>query len=129
MANRYHVEVEASLHSNREGNFLGRLKGMLVPRQHWLKFVAKTNAPKPFSIEWQVANIGQEARNARQLRGDFYQSDPQDGTVRWESTAYLGDHWVEAFVIQNGVCVARSGPVAVPVGPERGVQQFRSVVK
>ncbi|MCL1595578.1 MAG: hypothetical protein M3132_14620 [Actinomycetia bacterium] len=29
--------------------------------------------------------------------------------MRWESTAYAGTHWVEAFVIKDGVCVARSG--------------------
>jgi hypothetical protein len=44
-----------------------------------------------------------------QLRGDFYESEKGSNGVRWESTAYAGTHWVEAFIVKSGVCVARSG--------------------
>ena len=74
-------------------------------------FRAQTNTPRPFEVQWQVTNTGREASNdggLRGLRGRFYPSD--DGSqVRWESTSYAGTHWVEAFVVKNGVCVARSG--------------------
>ena len=86
-----------------------------APKNVWLRFVAKTDAPEPYSIQWQVVNTGQEAVNARQPRGDFYATDDSDKNVRWESTAYRGTHWVEAFVLRAGACVARSGKFLVKV--------------
>jgi hypothetical protein len=34
---------------------------------------------------------------------------------RWESTRYASTHWVEAFVVKNGVCVALSGRKLVKI--------------
>ena len=65
------------------------------------------------SVKWQVVNTGTEALAAEQPRGDFYESDEPEKGVRWETTAYRGTHWVEAFVIKDGVCVARSGKFLV----------------
>jgi hypothetical protein len=52
---------------------------------------------------------GREAVTAGQLRGEFYESDSGASNVRWESTKYTGTHWIEAFIIKNGICVAKSG--------------------
>jgi hypothetical protein len=73
-----------------------------------LRFEADTNAPHPYEIHWQVVNTGREAALDRGLRGAFYESNG-GAKVRWETTKYAGTHWVEAFVIKNGLCVARSG--------------------
>jgi hypothetical protein len=81
----------------------------LEPRRARLKFSARTNASYPYEIRWQVVNTGKEAAQAAQLRGDFYMDDDGANSVRWESTKFAGTHWVEAFVIKNGVCIARSG--------------------
>jgi hypothetical protein len=73
-----------------------------------------TNVPKPYKVFWQVVNTGAEARNANQLRGDFYDSD-KSGRQREEDTAYTGMHWVECFIIKDDVCVARSGEFVVNI--------------
>lgn len=83
-------------------------------------FKAKTNVPQPFQVFWQVVNTGHEAVNARCLRGDFYDSSGdcsfELGTkTRIERTAYKGFHWVECFIIKNGICVARSGEFVVRI--------------
>ena len=79
-----------------------------VGKGYGLRFRAQTNVPPDFEIHWQVANTGSEAADDHGLRGDFY--DSNDGSMgRWESTQYAGTHWVEAFIVKNGVCVARSG--------------------
>lgn len=80
-----------------------------VPKKVWLRFSVNTNVPPPYDVRWQVVNTGQEATEAGQLRGEFYESDKGTSGVRWESTAYAGTHWVEVFIIKNGICVARSG--------------------
>jgi hypothetical protein len=78
-----------------------------VSKGRELKFEARTDAPSPYEVKWRVTNTGEEARAAQGLRGDFYSSNA--GPIgRWEPTAYAGTHFVEAFIIRNGVCVARS---------------------
>ena len=80
-----------------------------------IKFTATTNIGDPYKVWWQVVNTGQEAFAAGQPRGTFFEGSGPSGTVNWESTKYRGTHWVEAFVVKDGVCVARSGRVFVKV--------------
>jgi len=95
--------------------------GLLYPHSHGplpkgidLEFEAETTVPKPFTVHWQVVNTGDEAYRANQLRGDFYDSQ-KSGRSRGESTKYRGMHWVEAFVVKDGVCVARTGEFVVNI--------------
>lgn len=80
-----------------------------VPKRIALRFEVTTNAPYPYEVHWQVVNTGEEARRDHGLRGDFYNGEGTYGRIRWEETAYTGTHWVEAFVVKDGVCVAQSG--------------------
>ena len=57
-----------------------------------------------------------EAQTARQLRGDFYTSELEGGKkIRKENTRYIGKHYVEAFLVSDGVCVGRSEPFEVNI--------------
>ena len=85
-----------------------------LPKRADLVFEAETDVPKPYSVHWQVVNTGDEAYRAGSLRGDFYESN-KTGRTRTESTLYTGMHWVECFVVKNGVCVARSGEFVVNI--------------
>jgi hypothetical protein len=86
-----------------------------VPKNVWLKFELETDTTYPYEIAWQVVNTGKEAADANDLRGKFHQGDGLQNRIHWESTKYRGTHWVEAFVIKNGVFVATSNPVFVKV--------------
>ncbi len=87
-----------------------------VPKDVGLKFVVSTNVPPPYEVKWQIVNTGREAAAAGQLRGEFYESESNtNNNVRWESTSYVGTHWIEAFIIKNEVCVARSGTKLVRI--------------
>ena len=116
---QFTVKVTAGVYfknGKKKGRYLWPLADKPVPKNVWLKFTAKTNVPEPHSIRWQVVNTGEEALIAKQPRGDFYNSDDPDKHVQWESTAYRGTHWVEAFGLDSqGVCVARSGRLYVKV--------------
>jgi len=105
----YKCSVRGQVYRKRGGTrVLWPLSDRPVPKEYALKFQAQTNAPAPFEVHWQVTNTGREAAENRGLRGDFYPSDVgRQG--RWETTRYAGTHWVEAFVVKDGVCVARSG--------------------
>jgi hypothetical protein len=105
----YTASVSGSVYRKRGGRILWPLTDAPVSKNLWLRFKAKTNAPQPYEVRWQVTNTGLEATRAQQLRGDFYDSDNGIDGIRWESTAYSGTHLVEAFIIKDGLCVARSG--------------------
>ncbi|WP_394254393.1 SMODS domain-containing nucleotidyltransferase [Pseudoclavibacter helvolus] len=78
--------------------------GNVVPRGSTIKFRAKHNVPGPVEVHWKVRNTGEEAIAANCIRG---QIEPDDGTLtRSEPTKYRGRHYVEVYVVKDGVCVA-----------------------
>lgn len=88
-----------------------------LPKRCDLLFSATTNVPKPFSLYWQVVNTGLEAEQANQLRGQILPSRTVGvgGLTQKESTLYTGMHWIECFVVKDGICVARSGEFVVNI--------------
>lgn len=68
-----------------------------------LRFTVDTSTiPGAFEIYWKVKNTGEEAAKVDQLRG---QINP-GGATHHERTLYKGSHYVEVYVVQNGICVA-----------------------
>lgn len=81
-----------------------------------LKFEVKANNLKRYDIYWQITNTGKEATNANCLRGDFYESEMEEGKrIRKESTSYTGHHYVEAFLVKEGICYGKSAPFEVNI--------------
>lgn len=69
-----------------------------------------------YRIYWQVVNTGNEATIASGLRGEIFLSkDPYKKKWNSESTLYQGTHWIEAYVVKNNVCIARSGRFYVSI--------------
>ena len=119
VAPQYTATISAGIYvmkkNKKKGRFLWPLGENSTSKGVWIKFTVKTDAPEPFSVEWQIVNTGKEAFEAGQPRGDFYEADSENKHIRWESTSYRGTHWVEAFILKNGVCVARSDKRLVKV--------------
>lgn len=94
-----------------------RSNGEALPKQCELLFQAETSVPRPFDVYWQVVNTGAEAAQMNQLRGRIFLADSAGagGLSQKERTAYTGSHWVECFVVKDGVCVARSGEYVVNI--------------
>lgn len=86
-----------------------------------IKYIAKTNAPKPYEVRWQVVNTGDHAMQSKGLRGSFQEATSLSGRptsnplVNWEFSQYSGKHWIECFIIKGGYCVARSNPFYVNI--------------
>lgn len=81
-----------------------------------LKFEVKANNLRNYDIYWQITNTGREAISANCLRGDFYESEIEEGKrIRKESTFYTGHHYVEAFLVKDGVCYGKSKPFEVNI--------------
>ena len=62
---------------------------------------------KPFTVRWQIVNLGEEARIDHGLRGNFVSSD-FGVTGRHEATQYSGSHSIQCFVTKGNQCIAKS---------------------
>jgi len=111
---RYSAAIKAKYRRNGFRPTAFQSNPPALPKGIDLEFEVETTVPKPFTVHWQVVNTGDEAYRAGQLRGDFYDSH-KSGRSREESTKYRGMHWVEAFVVKDGVCVARTGEFVVNI--------------
>ena len=69
-----------------------------------IDFRLRTSCPEPFDLFWKVRNTGPDAERAHGLRGSILRDD--GSRKRTESTLYRGEHYVEAYVVRNGVVVA-----------------------
>lgn len=83
--------------------------GKLQPRKR-LEFSAKTDAPSPYDVYWKVKNKGNIAKRRDEVRGQIVK-----GTLKHtENTKFKGEHFVEVYIVKNGVCVGRK-KIEVPI--------------
>lgn len=83
---------------------LGARRGR-VPKERDLMFrLSDTDVPKPYDVYWKVRNRGLEAQLKGQLRGEISRDEGQQ--AKRESTKYTGDHYVECYIVKDGICVA-----------------------
>ncbi|ANZ39634.1 nucleotidyltransferase [Lentzea guizhouensis] len=88
----------------------------LRPRKKLLFAIVECEVPEPYKVKWKVLNRGPEAERLDRVRGQII--DPNQSRARGEETNFRGDHYVECYVIKNGVVVARSR-IQVPIEPEQ----------
>ncbi len=87
-----------------------------IPKHCALTFDVQTDIAMPYKVFWQVVNTGNDARNAKGLRGGFDEGVVQSGRLtRSESTLYAGSHSIECLIVKDGYCVARSGPFVINI--------------
>lgn len=66
-----------------------------------------------YTVKWQVVNTGDEARRANSLRGGF---ETEVNSTKWhEGTEYQGTHYVQAFLLKRGKCIAMSNEFVVNI--------------
>jgi len=114
----YEVEIdcEASGNGFRTGPisvYIDKVLKKFLPHNLSLRFYIKEcNVPKPYDIWWKVRNVGAEAERRNCIRGNLLKTNQPE---RKETTNFFGPHYVECYIIKNGVCVA-IGHIDVPIG-------------
>ncbi len=115
----YSVTVDVNINQNgfRKNHWLlseFQQRGYRINKKASLLFkIISHNVPEPYSVKWKVRNFGDEARGLGALRGEINEDDGTE--TRKESTLYLGEHYVECYIIKDNQCVA-IGHVFVPIG-------------
>ena len=100
--------------------------GLALDKHLYLRFFGETKVSPPYQVYWQVVNSGADAVSSGCLRGQIVPSASLGSSglhsttmvekpSRKERTLYRGMHWVEFFVVRDGVCLDRSGPFVVNI--------------
>lgn len=84
----------------------------LLPRRDLEFSIARCNVPTPNEVKWKVRNRGTEAVRRNQVRGQII--PPNKGTALCEHSRFRGDHFVECYVVKEGIVVARDR-IEVPI--------------
>lgn len=73
--------------------------------------IGNTNCPSYDKILWKVLNVGSEAERRNDIRGQI----KDRGREITENSKFFGEHYIECYLIKDGLCVA-IGHVDVPIG-------------
>lgn len=73
--------------------------------------VSETNVPEPYDVYWKVRNVGPVAQRKNDIRGQIVKR----GKTITENTRFFGEHYIECYIVKNGVCVA-CDHIDVPIG-------------
>ena len=106
------VSVLAENNDGRTISSFG-LSSPLLPKNAELFFKAYIKGAHYFDpkVMWQITNTGKEAGS--NVRGHFENPNASFNFQREEHTSYQGTHFVQAFVIRDGRCVAKSGLILI----------------
>ncbi|MBQ3339845.1 MAG: hypothetical protein IJG82_09705 [Atopobiaceae bacterium] len=86
---------------------------MLLPCKKSLEFhIVETDVQMPYEVYWKVRNRGRVAFEKHMVRGELLKDTGH--RVRSEETSFVGPHYVECYVVKDGVCVARD-KIDVPI--------------
>ena len=117
---RFKVRLDGFVTSKIRGfrNFNIRERGVSLDRPIPIKceirfFVDYTDCPEPYDVYWKVRNVGRVAEEKDCIRGQIFADN--NGNIHDESTSFWGPHFVECYIVKNGVCVA-SDRIDVPIG-------------
>lgn len=83
-----------------------------IPHKFTVKCkVGYTNCPSYDKVLWKVLNVGIEAQQRNDIRGQI----KDRGKEISENSNFFGSHYIECYLIKNGVCVAIAH-IDIPIG-------------
>jgi hypothetical protein len=87
-----------------------------MPKKRGLDFIVlvpPSLLKNSYSVIWQIVNTGEEARLDNGLRGGFVSEN--NTTKHHEETLYRGTHYVIAYLMRSGKCIAVSDEFIVNI--------------
>ena len=84
-------------------------------RDEKLCFSIDTTISMPYTLLWKVKNNGNYAIENNSLRGEIYYGNTLESFLdnprsfkRYENISFIGNHYVECYLIKNNKCVAKA---------------------
>ncbi|WP_442637736.1 nucleotide-binding domain-containing protein [Rossellomorea marisflavi] len=107
----YVVDLDCRVTNNNEV-FVGWLKNMTgIYPTFSLHFKATTNVPGSYEVYWKVKNNGEQAIRENDVRGEIRKTNSLN---HFEEAKFKGDHYVEVYIVQRNMVVARKR-ITVPI--------------
>lgn len=107
--------IRATVTSNGQ-SYTYKNNGEFIPKNCGIDFkllVSPNLLNGGYTVIWQVVNTGDEARRDEGLRGGF---ETEVNSTKWhEETKYQGTHYVQAFLLKRGKCIAMSNEFIVNI--------------
>lgn len=88
-------------------------KSFLLPKKKLEFEIIKNTTVGNYDIYWKVLNRGDEAQKRDEIRGQI----KKGYKTHIEQTKFRGKHFVECYIVQNNVVVARDR-IDVPITEE-----------
>ena len=111
---RYRLKIDCEVSQNGFRPFMlseSNMARQWLSKNRTLKFFIKnTNCRKPYNVKWKIRNVGYVAKMKNMIRGEII----DDSEQHKEHTDFYGPHYVECYLIKNGICVARDR-IEVPI--------------
>ena len=117
VVNAYSVEVRCTISGNGIRpmplyEYLSSVFRKYLPHNMEINCsIYSTTVPEPYEVYWKVKNVGPEARRRRMIRGEIYKR----GNTIVEHTNFYGNHYIECYIIKNGICFAEKR-IEIPIG-------------
>lgn len=112
----YDLEIECDIKQDdfREGSLRDYLsqKLPLLPGKKLNFYITSNSVPFPYEVKWKVTNRGEEAIKKDCIRGQIVADS--GNKIRVESTNFRGEHFVECYIIKDGIVVAKDS-IDVPI--------------
>jgi len=108
---RYTLKIDCKV---IQDGFRPTLLRLILKNNNYLKvkkelefYIGKidTKLEKPYEIYWKVKNEGEVAIEKDCIRG---QIERTNSPLKKESSDFKGKHYVECYIVKNGVCVAKN---------------------
>ena len=113
---QFDLEIECDIKQNgyREGTLRHYLANNypLLPGKKLHFYIQSNSVPHPYEVKWKVTNRGVETIKRNCIRGQILADSGNE--IRVESTNFKGEHFVECYVIKNGIVVAEDS-IDVPI--------------
>lgn len=106
---KYAVKIDANVGMDGFRNtplqdFINRFSH--IPKSKTIDFyLINTDTPKPYDVYWKVRNVGPEAYKRDMIRGQIINKNMTRFT---ETSTFKGPHFVECYIIKDGICVAKT---------------------
>jgi len=79
-------------------------KGNMVGPGRDIHFkIEKCTVPQPYKVYWKTLNRGPEAIRRNCVRGQLIEGND----THHEPTSFRGNHFVECYIVKDGICVAK----------------------
>ena len=118
VAHKYNVNVQLNCIVHRNGKYYSKLRYMLskgekIKKGDKLYFYIDTEKSKLYglyNIYLKVKNVGKIAENTNSIRGQIFNMKDyefKENKYHYEEASFEGQHFVECYIEQNGICVAQ----------------------